>query len=293
MLELVSLRSTLNKAATAALCVGLLVGCKADAPGSKTATPVTDPDLAPPRAETATETPLNTVVIQGTAVSRKVLLRANGSGLSQVVATDFDGIFCAEFPLDDEASDTYAVYAVDDDGEISRPTTLTVAQVAAAPQPEVTACNDAPICKEEEVCEGDLDADCDGNKGACDTDCNGCSDDYFEPNDAPFSPPQVTPGTYALDVCPCNMDYFTIPMVKNQTYTVTVTFDKTAIDLDLYFWTQANAEAQNTTYAAKSVSTAATETFTYKATADGNYVLKVHVFDGTLGNEAPYTLKIQ
>lgn len=293
MLEFVSLRSTLYQAAAAAMCVGLLVGCKADAPGSKTVVPVTNPDLAPPRAETATETPLNTVVIQGTAVSRKVLLRADGSGLSQVVATDFDGNFYAEFPLDDEASDTYAVYAVDDDGEISRPTTLTVAQVAVAPEPEMTACNAGPMCKEEEICEGDLDADCDGNKGECDTDCNGCSDDYFEPNDLPSSPPQVTPGTYALDICPCNMDYFTIPMVKNQTYTVTVSFDNSAIDLDLYLWTQANAEAQNTTYAAKSVSTAAVEKFTYKATADGNYVLWVRVYDGALGNEAPYTLKIQ
>lgn len=283
--------------ALALACSGALVqsGCKASAPGDKTSEPVTDPELTPPFAETASQTPLNTVVIQGSTVARKVLLRANSSGLSQTVAADFDGNFCAEFPLDADAEETYAVYAVDDNGDISKATTLTVEQDDAAPEPENASCEDGPICKPQEVCEGDgsIDADCDGDTGMCDTDCNGCSDDYFEPNDSPFSPPQISSGTYSLEICPCDFDFFTIPMVKNQTVKVTATFNKNLIDIDTYLQTQANAEAGNNTYVAKSVSTNGTETFTYKATADGNYVLFIYVYPGELGDEAPYTLKIE
>lgn len=288
-------RTFIVKAAVVAACAGAFGACKADAPGTKPVEPDTTNQLTPPRAETASQTPLNTVVIQGTAISRKVLLRADASGLSQTVTTEIDGTYCAEFPLDDDASDTYSVYAVDEDGDISLPTTLTVEQDATAPEPSVVACSNDQACKTQEYCEGDatIDADCDGNVGECDTDCNGCIDDYFEPNDTPFSPPQIAKGTFALEICPCNMDYYTIPMLKNQTIKVTATFNNSLIDLDLYLQTKTNAEAQNTTYAAKAVSTSGTETFTYKATADGNYVLWVKVYDGQLGDVAPYTLKIE
>jgi hypothetical protein len=215
-------------------------GCKADNPtgnsgGKRDAAP--SGDLPAPRLEPYPEsTPLSTVAIRGTTDGTRVVVQGTATG-SKLAAVLPGGGFCADAPLLAGDTTQMKVYAVSGDGRISEPVDISVANDSGASEPADGRCSgtDGTPCAEAEVCgdSGGVDEDCNGYANECDTACNGCIDDAFEPNDVPIDVPMIAAGSYTMQICPCRDDWFAFQRERFQTINATATFNSLAININL------------------------------------------------------------
>ena len=266
--------------------------CKVDPPDDNKQNPDAGPSgLRVPRVMAPERTPLDTVAMRGQA-----------DGASRVVIKDADtdqaivgpllpgGDFCIHTMLAPSSTTNFEVYGVAEDGNISPPASVTVAHDLNAPQPADPTCTSGG-CAEEEDCGNDTDDDCNGFRDECDSACNGCEDDYLEPNDTPFSVPMITPDTYAdLKICPCREDWFSFLVGEGGRIRATANFTHSEIDIDLKLYKAEDAEMHMDTAVATSAGTTNTEEIDYTSTGPGAYYLRVYSFrnDG----QGTYTLRI-
>lgn len=119
-----------------------------------------------------------------------------------------------------------------------------------------------------------------------------CSDDQFEPNNAPDQAPTLAPGTYNLSICdsagsPVDSDWFLVPMNLGETVTVVLSFvhDQGDIDCDLSY------DGNESGVVAFSNTTSGQERFEFTADETRTYVLAVYgVADATYSN--PYSMNL-
>jgi len=259
----------------------LLVGCKVDPPDDSKEQPDGGTGfLQKPQVDAPDRTPLGTVAIRGSANgASRVVVKDPDTDQSSVNPLLPGGDFCVDTPLADNATVHFNVYAVAEDGAISQPTEVEVAQDPGAAPPADPTCTSGGECAQEEECSNDQDDDCNGFKDECDPGCNGCDDDYFEPNDTPFSVPMIAPDTYDdLKICPCREDWYAFLVGEGGTINVTANFDHDTIDIDLKLYKAEDAEMHNDTTVAASTTTTDVESVDYTSTGPGTYYLRVYSF---------------
>lgn len=263
------------------LVLVLVAGCKVDPPDDSKENPDGGMgNLQKPQASAPDRTPLSTVAIRGSADgASRVVIKNVDAEQSSVNPLLPGGDFCVDSAIADGASVTYEVYAVAEDGNISQPATVEVSQDPGAPPPADPTCTDGGECAAEEDCGNDTDDDCNGFKDECDPGCNGCADDYFEPNDTPFSVPMVPPDTYdGLKICPCREDWYAFLVGEGGIVHAKIDFEHDEVDVDMKLYKAEDAEMHSDTTVASSVTTMDTEEVNYTSTGPGMYYLRVYSF---------------
>ena len=267
---------------TSILILVLATGCKVDPPeDDKTNPDAGNNNLQKPQASAPDRTPLATVAIRGSADgASRVVIKNIDAEQSSVNSLLPGGDFCVDTPLADSASVTFEIYAVAEDGNISDPADLEVAQDPGAPPPADPTCTDSGAeCAAEETCGNDSDDDCNGFKDSCDPQCNGCDDDFLEPNDTPFSVPMVAPDTYdGLKICPCREDWYAFLVGEGGIIHAKANFSHDEVDIDMQLYKAEDAEMHSGTTVAASASTDDDEEVNYTSTGPGTYYLRVFAF---------------
>lgn len=267
--------------------------CKVDPPDDGKTNPDAGPSgLRAPRVEAPERTPLTTVAIRGRADgASRVVIKDEETQDATVSPLLPGGDFCVETMIPAGAASSFLVYGVAEDGNISEPASLQVTHDNNSPPPANPKCTDGGECAAEEECGNDADDDCNGFRDECDPQCNGCEDDYLEPNDTPFSVPMITADTYPdLKICPCREDWFSFLVGEGGRINATISFDHVAIDIDMELWRAADAEAHSGQPVASSRSTNDSEEIDYTSTGPGAYYLRIYSFraDG----QGSYTLRV-
>jgi hypothetical protein len=276
-----------------ALLAALSTGCKAGPPdGDKAQPDAGGQSLVLPQVDAPGSTPLDSVAIRGHATgASRIVIKDSESGESTVNPLLPNGDFCVDTPLAEAATTSFDVIAVAEDGVISDPVTVKVTQDSGAPPPADPTCSDQAACADSEDCGNNNDDDCNGFKDDCDPGCNGCQDDYLEPNDTPFSVPMLLPDTYnGLSICPCREDWYAYLVGPGGSVNTSIQFQSSAIDIDLELYEAASAEMHGA-FVANSNSTTDTESINYTSTGGGEYYLRVFSFrsDGM----GTYTLTVR
>jgi hypothetical protein len=260
--------------------LALAGGCKVDPPEDDKVNPDGGTgNLSRPQASAPDRTPFGTVAIRGRAdgASRVVIKNEDQSSVNSLLP---GGDFCVDSPIADGASVTVEVYAVAEDGNISQPASVEVAQDPGAPPPADPTCTDSGECAAEEDCGGNgTDDDCNGFKDECDPQCNGCDDDFFEPNDTPFSVPMVPSDTYeGLKICPCREDWYAFLVGEGGIIHAKIEFSHAEVDIDMHLYKAEDAEMHNDTTVAASADSDDNEEINYTSTGPGTYYLRVFAF---------------
>ena len=249
--------------------------------------------LLKPQVSAPESTPLSTVAIRGSADGgSRIVIKNVDAEQSSVNPLLPGGEFCVDAPIADGASVTFELYSVAEDGNISPPATVDVAQDPGAPPPADPTCTDGGECAAEEDCGNDVDDDCNGFRDECDSQCNGCADDYLEPNDTPFSVPMVPPDTYeGLKVCPCREDWYAFLVGEGGVIHAKASFTHDEVDIDMKLYKAEDAEMHNDTTVAQSVTTMDQEEVNYTSTGPGMYYLRVYAFRQEEG-QGTYSLTV-
>ena len=104
-----------------------------------------------------------------------------------------------------------------------------------------------------------------------DPDCT--ADDFFEDNDTDATPAAVWDGWFTnLQSCPSDDDYYALDVVAGQTVTVDTYFADTEGDVDLYLFDETMIQV------ASSASVTDDESVSATASADGTWVIRVHLW---------------
>ena len=266
---------------TSILILVLATGCKVDPPEDDKVNPdAGNNNLQRPQANAPDRTPFATVAIRGSADgASRVVIKNIDAEQSSVNSLLPGGDFCVDTELADGATVNFEVYAVAEDGNISDPTNVEVAQDPGAPPPADPTCTDSGECAAEETCGNDFDDDCNGFSDECDPECNGCDDDYLEPNDTPFSVPMVAPDTYNdLKICPCREDWYAFLVGEGGIIHAKASFSHAEVDIDMQLYKAEDAEMHSGTTVAASASTDDDEEIEYTSTGPGTYYLRVFAF---------------
>lgn len=282
-----SVRASLEGTVRVSRCINSLLllvlagGCKVDPPEDDKVNPdAGSGSLSRPQATAPDRTPLPTVAIRGRADgASRVVIKEVETERSSVNPLLPGGEFCVDTEIAPNATVAYEVFSVAEDGNISQPASVEVVQDPGAPQPADPTCTDGGECAAEEDCGNETDDDCNGFRDECDPECNGCDDDYFEPNDTPFSVPMIPPDTYdGLKVCPCREDWFAFLVGEGGVIDATANFTHSEIDIDLKLYKAEDAEMHSDTTVASSAETDDNEEINYTSTGPGTYYLRVFSF---------------
>ncbi|MBT8495659.1 MAG: PPC domain-containing protein, partial [Deltaproteobacteria bacterium] len=189
------------------------------------------------------------------------------------------GTFCHDATLETDGATELELYTVDGNGSVSEAVVVEVSHDSSAPMPIDPTCSGSARreCTETEVCSSGGDDDCDGFEDACDSDCNGCQDDAFEPNDGPIAVPYLPGrGAYDLELCPCRPDWFAFFAQEGERIRVRADFDSAEMNLNLRLYPAAAPEGSN--YVDSAFGSGDSEEIDYTAEASGIYYLNVYVF---------------
>ena len=227
------------KLVTALVFAAGLWACKADDPSGDGDGDGDDAGaddvLASPLVDSLpTSTPLATVAIRGATDGTRVVAQntADGSLLAAVLP---GGGFCIDAPLLSSGATEMNLYAVGGDGRVSAPALVSVTRDVGAATPSNPTCSGTGTvdCDGPEICDNEIDDDCNGYEDQCDTACNGCIEDVFEPNDVAVDVPMIEAGLYTLQVCPCRDDWFAFQRGAARRILVAATFDGSAVNINL------------------------------------------------------------
>jgi hypothetical protein len=251
----------------------------------------TEGTLRPPMATgVPSATPDSTVAIRGTTDGSAIIVQGGPTG-SQSVAVLPGGNFCIDAALA-AGRNVFLIYALDGNGAISSPATVVTNQDPSASSPSDPTCSgQVAQCSATEICGNGKDDDCDGWTDACDTHCNGCVDDYLEPNNYPLNVPSLEAGTYSnLEICPCRDDWIAFHRLMGGTVHAKVTFNALTVDINLKLFRASDAEKGVFDAVASSTTSSSAEEIQWTVDKDGTYYLKVYATrkSGT----GKYTLKV-
>ncbi len=113
-----------------------------------------------------------------------------------------------------------------------------------------------------------------------------CVDDGQEPNPLPILAPELTPGLYdGLQVCPYDLDWYSIALIAGETITATAYFINETGDLDLRLYSAENFNKP----IVKAFQTNDGEELKFKAETTASYFLRVN---GLSGASNSYDLQI-
>lgn len=279
----------------------LAAACNASPPGGEEQAVIDagPEELLPPQIQNPATTPLDTVPIRGTLRqgNRIIITPEEQAGIvGQVVGGAAGGQFCVDVPIE-EGETEIEVYAVSDSGLLSPPEAVQVTRDPAVARPANATCSSERNCAEDavEVCDNDKDDDCDYKKDRCDSDCSGCVDDYFEPNDTASQVPSIAIGEYPdMKICPCGDDWFAFHVGPNARIRASINFSNAEVDLDLKLFRAAEAEAGGAWLAASTTSNDS-EAIDYVAVEAGSYYLQIHGFPrpGDSDPVGSYALRIE
>jgi hypothetical protein len=280
----------------AGIVAGLTIGaCTADNPVQRNNIDAGVADLLPPPElqSVPSVTPREKVALRGVTEGARVVAQGSPSG-TVVTAVLPGGSFCQDVAIKDTGTTTLLLYAIGGDGRVSEPREIRVERDFEAPQPANATCSgseDPPPCAAEEICNSGVDDDCNGFEGDCDQACNGCVDDIFEPNDFPFTVPQIAPGTYQLQLCPCRDDWFAFHKSRNQRIRVTTTFSHAQMNLNMRLYRAGPGGNGTGDFLVGSFTTTNQEDIDYLVDVSGAYYLHIYAL-GTENRQGPYTLRI-
>ena len=259
------------------------VACSADAPsgdgdGDGDDAGVDNGELSAPILDgLPATTPLETVAVRGMTVGTRVVTQgtADGSVLTAVLP---GGSFCVDTALATGAPTEMLVYAVGGDGRISEPVSIEVTRDIASTPPADPTCSGtgAVDCDGDEICDNDKDDDCDGYVDSCDTSCNGCIEDVFEPNDVAVDVPMIPAGTHTLQICPCRDDWFAFQRTSVQRVRATATFDSASISINMRLYRAGPGGLGEADLVDSSITAGDVEDIDFDVLEDGLYYLRVY-----------------
>jgi len=285
---------------TTALIIALAsIACTADRPDNEIDEPGSDAGVEPddtletPIIEpTPASTPLDTVAIRGrTTGTRVVAETADGSVLVSVLP---GGTFCIDASVAPSATTAMTIHAIGGDGRISEPVIVDVAHDPSASAPPNPTCSGVAEveCVEAEICGNDTDDDCDGLADACDSACNGCIDDIFEPNDTAVDVPIIAAGEYNLQLCPCRDDWLAFERGSFSRITATATFDETQHNINLRLYRAAPGGFGEGELVASSFSITGIESVDFQVDEPGLYYLRVYALSAGDVQNISYQLTV-
>ena len=271
----------LQWSAIATLCV-LSLACKAGETGDGGAE---DSDAgveatlgAPVLSNIVVTTPRDTVAIRGTSNGERIAVIGGPGGTS--LASILPGKnFCTDVDLGDGDTEL-TVYSVGN-GLLSEPIFMTVTKDAAAPVPSDPTCSgmNEPVCDVAEICDNELDDNCDGYVDICDQGCVACEDDALEPNDFLINVPTIGPDVYQLKLCPCRDDWFSFSANAGQRIQATADFLHEEMNLNMRLY-QATPTGEQGDLANFSFSVTDQEVIDFTVEEAGIYFLRIYILAG-------------
>ena len=238
-------------------------------------------------------TPLDTVAVRGTTDGTRVVVQSPFE--TRVVSVLPGGSFCLDAPLELQGQTTLSVYSVGGDGRVSDAMRITVTRDESGPMPPQPRCSGSAeqSCAAAEICNGaGVDDDCNGFADACDSACNGCEDDIFEPNDDAVDVPTLEKGTYDLALCPCRSDWFAFHVKQGERIHATAVFHGTNFDPNMRLY-RAGLTENTSDAVAWSLTSVGREEIDWVADADGTYYVNIYLFStDVLQQNGTYTLTI-
>jgi hypothetical protein len=263
-------------------CCLLAFGCKADNAGDGGAE---DTDAAVDRVlqaplliDIVMSTPGDTVAIRGTSLGERVAI-LGGPGGTSLASILPGGNFCKDVELAAGTTDL-SVYSVGS-GLLSEPIFMTVTKDASAPEPANPTCSgtNEPVCATEEICDNELDDNCDGYIDVCDQGCIACADDALEPNDFLINVPGIGSGVYQLKLCPCRDDWFSFTASAGQRIRATADFVHEEMNLNMRLY-KSTPTGEQGAFAAGSFGLDNQEEIDYLVEEPGVYFMRIYILSG-------------
>lgn len=278
----------------AALCL-LALACKADDAGDGGAD---ESDAAvdailqsPVLSNIVVTTPRDTVAIRGTSAGERVAIIGgpDGTSLASILP---GGNFCTDVSLGATGDTEFTVYSVGG-GLLSEPLFMTVTKDGNAPQPSAPTCSgtNEPTCEAEEICDNELDDNCDGYIDVCDQGCVACEDDALEPNDFLINVPTIGEGVYQLKLCPCRDDWFSFTATAGQHIRATADFIHEEMNLNMRLY-QSTPTGEQGTYAAGSFGVDNQEELDFTVVEPGIYFMRIYILGGSGEQQGAYQLTV-
>lgn len=266
----------------AALCV-LSLACKADDAGDGGAdesdAAVDEVLQAPALSNIVITTPRDTVAVRGTSSGERVAIIGgpDGTSLASILP---GGNFCTDVSIAGSGDTELTVYSVGG-GLLSEPIFMTVTKDAAAPEPASPTCSgtNEPNCDVAEICDNELDDNCDGYVDICDQTCITCADDALEPNDFLINVPSIGADVYQLQLCPCRDDWFSFTATAGQRIRATADFVHEEMNLNMRLY-QATPMGDQGDLAAYSFSVTDQEEIDFTVVDPGIYFLRIYILLG-------------
>jgi hypothetical protein len=175
---------------------------------------------------------------------------------------------------------------------MSAAVSLSVTQDPTAPTPSMPTCaGQSGQCAAQETCGNGVDDDCNGLADRCDPACNGCTDDFLEPNDYPYNVPTLSAGNFTnLKLCPCRTDWYALSLSAGQQVSMHLAIsDGGPITLQLYRAKDVSQSGPAPVASTSSMNGAAD--LSYTADQAGTYDL--HVAPVQTDATATYTLTVK
>jgi len=252
-----------------------LIGCLSRDTGDTDAEPDAGVSAFDPPSidDLPASTPITTVAIRGSTVGARIVTQGGADGIA-VTSVLPGGSFCQDASLlTGGQSTSLSIYAVSGDGRASEPITAEVLYDPLAPMPANARCSGTSggECAAVEICDNEVDDDCDGWQDECDLSCSGCVDDAFEPNDFPINVPSLLPDQYSLKLCPCHDDWFAFIVGLDERIQAIANFDNDTINISMRLFRakpDGNGTAEMVDY---SFSSTNEESIDYRAEQAGTY----------------------
>jgi hypothetical protein len=283
-----------QRAGIATLCV-LALACKADDAGDGGANEsdaAVDSVLESPiLSNIVITTPRDTVAIRGTSSGERVAIIGgpDGTSLASILP---GGNFCTDVNIAGSGDTELTVYSVGS-GLLSEPLFMTVTYDPAAPEPASPTCSgtNEPNCEAAEICDNELDDNCDGYIDVCDQGCITCVDDALEPNDFLINVPGIEAGEYQLQLCPCRDDWFSFTATEGQHIRATTTFIHEEMNLNMRLY-KATPTGEQGAFAAGSFGIDNEEDIDFTVVEPGVYFMRIYILGGTGEQQGAYQLTV-
>lgn len=254
------------------------------------------PPPGPPMVEPVPPvTPYQIVTFRGTSEGRRIFVTANGLNPEAVIVGSGGG-FCIDVRVENPGTYLFDLQAYSQDNQLGDPLPQKISVTYDPSAPEIDGLltcggvHPRGCTGQIEICDNNMDDDCNNLVDEQDPACNPCVDDAFEPNDdegAPF----IQPGQYRdLQICPGDPDYFGVFVRKDERINAQIRFTHAEGDLDLDLLSVNTADAgepSNRILLTSSATLDDDEAISYTATVTGVHMLRVY---GTMSTANPYEL---
>ena len=154
-----------------------------------------------------------------------------------------------------------------------------------------------------QVTRADLQSAIANPQGICATNCGGgggggCTADAFSPNHSCGTAAALVDGSYSLDVCKTEPDFFSFTVADGATFSASALHLVTNADIDVMLYDAVNCSDDQTSGCALTLACGFTGSndevisWTNTTGADVNCLMRVHVWPSSTGDAAPYDLTV-